>query len=90
MFYIFALIYVAFVSLVSIIITITDKAYSVRRKERVSENFLLFLSTVGGALAMYLTMIFINHKTRRIKFMLGLPLIFTVHIILIMVVYINF
>lgn len=90
MFYDLALIYTVVISVLSVVVTVVDKISAVRRKDRVSESLLMFLSAVGGAMAMYLTMIFMNHKTRRIKFMLGLPLIFTLHIVLIMVVYINF
>ena len=36
---------------------------------------LLLLSAAGGSLAMLLTMLVIRHKTRHIKFMLGIPII---------------
>ena len=46
-----------------------------RGKRRVPERTLLLLGALGGAPAMLLTMLLIRHKTRHLKFMLGLPLL---------------
>ncbi len=76
--------YAIFVSLLSIFITAYDKIVSHRKhKRRVSENTLLFLAILGGSVAEYLTMLFIRHKTKHKKFMIGLPLIVAGQIILI-------
>lgn len=84
-------IYLALVSLVSIIVTVYDKSvaglsYKVSPKEngksskkgprlRVPEATLLGLSAIGGSLAMLLTMLLIRHKTKKAKFMVGIPVI---------------
>lgn len=68
-------IYAALISTLSVIVTIMDKVRAVKRQWRVPENTLLILSALGGSLAMYLTMLVIRHKTRHIKFMLGIPII---------------
>lgn len=44
-------------------------------RRRVGERTLLLISVLGGGLGMYFTMLIIRHKTRHIKFMLGIPLI---------------
>jgi uncharacterized membrane protein YsdA (DUF1294 family) len=41
----------------------------------VRERTLFILSALGGCVAMYLTMLFIRHKTMHKRFMIGLPLI---------------
>lgn len=75
------LIYLGVISLVSIIVTIADKVKSIKGAWRVPEKTLLILSALGGSVAMYLTMHIIRHKTRHIKFMLGIPIIMLFQII---------
>ena len=69
------LIYIAIVSLISIIITIYDKKIAGTGKHRVPEATLLMWSALGGSIAMLLTMFSIRHKTQHKKFMIGIPLI---------------
>ena len=70
-----ALIYFAAVSVGSVLITVLDKIAARRRAWRIPERTLLLLGALGGAPAMLLTMLLIRHKTRHLKFMLGLPLL---------------
>ena len=71
------LVYIAIISLVSIIVCIYDKKISKKNKVelRVPEKNLLILSALGGSVAMFVTMLLIRHKTKHVKFMLGIPLI---------------
>ena len=68
-------IYLAIISLIAIIITISDKRRARRHKYRIRESVLLLFSALGGSIAMFFTMLIIRHKTNHIKFMLGIPLI---------------
>ncbi len=70
-----ALIYSAAVSVGSVLITVLDKIAARRHAWRIPERTLLLLGALGGAPAMLLTMLLIRHKTRHLKFMLGLPLL---------------
>ena len=63
------------VSLAAVIATVCDKIWAIRHQWRVPEKWLLILSALGGSAAMYITMLLIRHKTRHIKFMLGIPII---------------
>ena len=81
-----ALIYFAVISLVTCIVTIVDKVRARRSKWRVPEATLITLAVFGGSVAEFLTMLVIRHKTRHMKFMLGLPLIFTAQAILVLFV----
>jgi uncharacterized membrane protein YsdA (DUF1294 family) len=75
------LIYFLVISLFSILFTVYDKRASVKKPDRrVPEAKLILLSLLGGSLAMYITMQSIRHKTRHIKFMLGIPLIMILQI----------
>ena len=73
--------YIAIISLISVIVCIYDKKVS--RKNRVElrtpEKTLLLLSALGGSVAMFITMLIIRHKTKHVKFMLGIPLIMIAH-----------
>ena len=64
----------ALFSLISVVITALDKSRARNHGKRISESTLLYLAALGGAPLMFITMLLIHHKTRHIKFMLGLPL----------------
>ncbi len=68
--------YIALISLISVIVCAADKALSRREgARRVPEVTLLSLSAFGGSVAMLVTMLLIRHKTRKAKFMIGIPAI---------------
>jgi len=67
------LIYLAAVSLWSIIVTVHDKRAAKKGRRRVPERTLMLLSLAGGSVFMYVTMQLIRHKTRHAKFMIGIP-----------------
>lgn len=64
-------------------LTLYDKWAAQKNSWRVKERTLLLVSALGGSLATLLLMRFIRHKTRRPKFMVGLPLIIALQIFLI-------
>lgn len=77
------LIYLALISLVAIIITAADKYAAKKGMWRIPEATLMLIGLLGGAIAMYVTMRTIRHKTRHKKFMIGLPLMIALHAALI-------
>ena len=79
-----ALLYVAVISIIASAVTIADKRKAKKGTWRVPEATLLWLAAFGGSAAMYLTMHLIRHKTRHIKFMLGIPLIMGFQLVLIL------
>ena len=76
--------YILLINLISIIVCIVDKIKAQRNLWRISEKTLFTLSAIGGALGMYLTMITIRHKTKHKSFMIGLPFMFLVHGVLLL------
>jgi len=74
--------YLLFIQIIAIAVTASDKKRSIKRRRRISENSLMLVAILGGSVSMYITMIFIRHKTNHNKFMLGLPLITVVQIFL--------
>lgn len=69
--------YIAIISIISIIVCIYDKKISKKNRVelRIPEKTLLILSALGGSVAMLVTMLLVRHKTKHVKFMLGIPLI---------------
>ena len=80
-----AYIWLAVISLISIVICIYDKIISKRDRVelRIPEKTLLLLSALGGSLAMYITMQIVHHKTKHAKFMIGIPVIMVLQVALI-------
>ena len=76
-FYLMALIiYLALISIISVSVTCYDKWASKKNpRHRIRENTLIMLSALGGSVAMYAAMQIIRHKTKHIKFTLGIPII---------------
>ena len=78
-------VYFIAISLISIIVCIYDKKISKKNRVelRTPEKTLLILSALGGSVAMFATMLLIRHKTKHVKFMLGIPLIIILQVALI-------
>ena len=80
----FALAYLLIISIVSIFVTAYDKwAAKKKPQDRTPESTLLLLSALGGSVAMLMTMYGIRHKTKHVKFMLGIPLIILLQVAII-------
>ncbi len=84
---IYLIIYLAVISLAAVIMTISDKHRARKHRWRISEFTLLLVSALGGSVAMLLTMLLIHHKTRHLKFMLGIPLIIVAQVALALVLW---
>ena len=69
--------YIAIISLVACAVCIYDKGISKKNRVelRIPEKTLMILSALGGSVTMYITMLLIRHKTKHLKFMLGIPVI---------------
>lgn len=80
-------IYLIIISIFAIVVTAVDKINAVHHKWRISEAALLIISALGGGIAMYITMLIIRHKTRKLKFMLGIPLIIIIELAAALAVY---
>jgi predicted MPP superfamily phosphohydrolase len=73
--YIYPLIYLLAISLLAAVLAVRDKNAARKKAWRVRERTLLAVSALGGSAAMLLAMLATRHKTRRAKFMAGIPLI---------------
>jgi len=80
-------VYLAVISVISVLLTIADKSKAKRGAWRIPENTLMLLAALGGSAAMLTTMLLIRHKTKHIKFMLGIPLILLFHLVIVLYVW---
>ena len=72
-------VYLCVISVISVAVCIYDKlAAKVAKRHRTREAVLLALSALGGSVAMLITMFIIRHKTKHLKFMLGIPIIIVI------------
>ena len=78
------ILYPIIISVIAIVMTMLDKKYAEKGKWRIPERTLFLVGILGGAVAMYITMKTIRHKTRHKLFMTGLPIVIAVHILLIL------
>ena len=71
------IVYFVIISIISFFVCVYDKKISKKNRVelRIPEKVLLILSAIGGSVAMFITMLIIRHKTKHIKFMLGIPVI---------------
>ncbi len=81
---IYLAVYLIIINLIAIVITAHDKLAAIRQRRRVPEKTLMLISVLGGAPAMYLTMLVIRHKTRKPLFMIGIPVIFLLELAIIL------
>ena len=74
--------YFVIISAVAVMITAYDKfASKYVKRARIPEVMLLAFSIAGGSIAMFVTMLTIRHKTRKYKFMVGIPVIIILQVI---------
>ena len=82
MLYDFLIIYFVLINIIAVLITIYDKLSAKLNKRRVPEKTLLTVSALGGSVVMYIIMNLIRHKTRKRKFMIGIPVIIAIQILI--------
>jgi len=69
------IIYVVLVNVVAFLLYGFDKWQARKGKRRISEKTLLALAIFGGSAGAYVGMYLFHHKTKKVKFYLGIPMI---------------
>ncbi|WP_265444140.1 DUF1294 domain-containing protein [Acetivibrio straminisolvens] len=86
--YMFVFLLFALINLVGFALSGIDKYKAARSLWRIQERTFFWLVLMGGAPGVYLGLLVFRHKTRRMSFMVGIPLIFVFQILGIIFVYI--
>jgi len=70
------------INLISFIVYGIDKRKAKKRLWRIPEATLIGLALMGGSVGAFLGMKFFHHKTKHIKFYVGVPAIFITEIVI--------
>lgn len=73
-------IYWILINFVTFIVYGIDKRRAIKHKWRISEFTLILLAVIGGSVGAYSAMKIFRHKTKHIKFYLGIPCIILLQI----------
>ena len=80
----FILIYLLIVNAVGFFSMLADKLYAKKKLWRIPQATLLTVALIGGSIGSLLGMYTVRHKTKHLKFTIGVPLILAVQMILIL------
>ena len=80
----FLLIYLLIVNAAGFFSMLADKLYAKKKLWRIPEATLLLIAAIGGSIGSLLGMYTVRHKTKHLKFTIGVPLILAVQMILIL------
>lgn len=64
-----------------------DKALAIKHRWRLSEKFLLSTALLGGSLGTLAGIFVFRHKTRKMNFMIGVPIMLITHILILWYLY---
>lgn len=78
----FLLLYFGVINLIGFLLMGIDKAKAKRRAFRIPEATLFIVALIGGSIGSLLGMYVFRHKTRHLKFTIGIPVILGIQIIL--------
>lgn len=77
-------IYLVLVNAVSFFLMLADKTRAKKKLRRVPEAVLFLAALIGGSLGIWLGMYLCRHKTRKRKFVIGIPLILAIQTVLLL------
>lgn len=75
------LIYLLTINIAGFLIMFIDKSRAKHNEWRISEKTLIIISAIGGSIGMLFGMHVFRHKTKHIKFTVGVPSILIIQII---------
>lgn len=73
--------YLLLMNAAGFVLMLSDKQKARKKKWRIPESTLLTIAAVGGSLGIYAGMYVFRHKTRHIKFSVGIPVFLSIHIL---------
>ena len=75
-------VYLFAVNVVAFLMMGADKKRAIQQRRRIPEKTLLLTALVGGSLGAYMGMQSFRHKTKHLKFTIGLPAMLVLHLAL--------
>lgn len=74
--------YLLLINALGLLLMIVDKSRARKRLRRIAEINLFTVGILGGSAGIIFAMIMVRHKTRHLKFTIGMPLILALQILL--------
>lgn len=81
------LLYLTIINAAGFLLMLIDKQKARRGAWRIPEATLIWIAILGGSIGSLIGMYFFRHKTRHLKFVLGIPLILFVQLSLVVWLY---
>ena len=76
------LLYLLIINAFAFLLMLIDKRRAQKNKWRIPEKTLFLSAILGGSLGALVGMYIFRHKTKHLKFVIGMPVILTTHILL--------
>lgn len=80
------IIYLIFINIITFFVMLIDKKKAEHMKWRVKESSLLTLALIGGSIGEIIGMYVFHHKTKKIKFVLGIPTIILLQVLIVIAI----
>ena len=81
------IVYLILINAAGLLIMLIDKQKARRNRWRISEATLMTVAALGGSFGSLIGMKLFRHKTKRLKFSIGIPLLLVLHIIIVIMLY---
>lgn len=82
------LVYLLIINALGFLLMLIDKHKARKNLWRIPEATLLGAAVIGGSLGSLIGMYLVRHKTRHLKFTIGIPAILAVQIVIALLIYI--
>ena len=76
----YLLIYLLLINALGFVLMLVDKWKARKKRWRIPESTLMWIAALGGSIGSLLGMYTVRHKTKHLKFIVGIPLILVAQI----------
>lgn len=77
----YIILYLVIMNLFGFLLMGIDKRKSIKNKYRIQEKTFFMISLIGGSLGCLIGMYTFHHKTKKMKFYLGIPFLFILNLL---------
>ncbi len=75
----YIILYLLVVNALGLVLMIADKHFARKRMRRIPEGNLMLVAALGGSYGSLIGMLMVRHKTRHLKFTIGVPVMIFLH-----------
>ncbi len=75
--------YIIVINLIGLVLMGADKLRAKRKKNRIPERTLFLVAILFGSIGIFIGMYLFHHKTRKLKFSIGIPVVLVVQLLLV-------